>query len=237
MAVAAHHVVGPAVHLHALLGVEAHELADDDQRHVDREVLDEVDLALLPRRPSISWSASSRMWGTSSRTRRGVNPGLTSRRGPDVLLAVERDDRHVAGDDRPDAEPVAVQVGMPGEVEDLLVAARDPELVALVAVQRSRVAQRAVHGPGVVEERGLAEVEGFQVDSGGGGGHPGISTNVRSIVKHARPSGSGPAVPFGRFAQSAGSTSAAISSSEDQASAGGQPPQSGWSVSGPVVWT
>ena len=47
VAVAGHHGVGPPVQLVALLGVEAHHLADDDERHVDGEVLDEVELAPL----------------------------------------------------------------------------------------------------------------------------------------------------------------------------------------------
>ena len=45
VALAVHHGVGPLVELATLLGVEAHELGDDDQRQVDGEVLDEVDLA------------------------------------------------------------------------------------------------------------------------------------------------------------------------------------------------
>ena len=47
VAVAGHHGVAPAVELLALVGVEAHQLGDDDERHVDGEVLDEVALAPL----------------------------------------------------------------------------------------------------------------------------------------------------------------------------------------------
>ena len=47
VAVAGHHGVGPPVEAAALVGVEAHELGDDDQRQVDGEVLDEVELAAL----------------------------------------------------------------------------------------------------------------------------------------------------------------------------------------------
>ena len=49
VAVAGHHRVGPPVEAVALVGVEAHELGDDDQRHVDGEVLDEVELARARR--------------------------------------------------------------------------------------------------------------------------------------------------------------------------------------------
>ena len=41
--VARHHGVAPLVEPVALIGVEAHQLGDHDQRHVDGEVLDEVE--------------------------------------------------------------------------------------------------------------------------------------------------------------------------------------------------
>ena len=53
--VAGHHVVGPAVHVHAQLGVEAHELTDDDERHVDGELLDEVESVLKIKCAPVTW--------------------------------------------------------------------------------------------------------------------------------------------------------------------------------------
>ena len=79
VAVAGHHGVGPAVHLQALLGVEAHELADDDERHVDGEVLDEVDLAPLGDVVDELAGELAHV-AVSSRTRAGVKPWLMRRR-------------------------------------------------------------------------------------------------------------------------------------------------------------
>jgi hypothetical protein len=81
-----------------------------------------------------------------------------------VLVAVEGDDRHVAGDLRPDAEPAAVGLLVTADVEDVLVAGRDVQVVRRVVVQRVLVPQPCVQVPRVVEDPGIGEVDGVEVD-------------------------------------------------------------------------
>ncbi len=97
VAVAGHHGVGPAVHLQALLGVEAHELADDDQWHVDGEVLHEVDVAAVGDLVDDLVGELADV-GDQLADPAGGEPLVDQPALADVLVAVEGDDRHVAGD-------------------------------------------------------------------------------------------------------------------------------------------
>ncbi len=167
MAVAGHHVVGPAVHLQALVGVEAHQLADDDERDVDGEVLDEVDLA--PVGDLVDDLVGQLAHVGDQLTYPAGGEALVDQAAlAQVLLAVEGDDRHVAGDDGAHSVARAVGLGGARHVEDVGVAAQDPQVVGLVAIDGGVGPEPAVVLPRVVEEAGVTEVEG----SGCGAGHP-----------------------------------------------------------------
>ena len=177
-AVAGHHRVGPAVEAEALVGVEAHELGDDDQRQVDGEVLDEVALPalgdlvddLVGQLPHVVAELAHR----AGREALVDQPALAG-----VLGVVHPDDRHRRGDARSDALGGAVALRVAADVAHVLVARHDPQLVARVPVHRALVAQPPVGVPGVVVE---ARVEDVDL-------HPPMLPNERSVGQGPRSAG------------------------------------------------
>ena len=158
VAVAVHHGVAPAVHLEALFGIQAHQLADDDEWHMDGEVLHEVDLTSFADGVDrlVGQVADMRDQRTDlARCEALVDePPLA-----EVLVAVEGDERHVTGDLRAHTLAVAVALVVARDVEHVLVAGRYVEVVGLVVVERLEVAEPLVHVPRVVVDLGVGEVD------------------------------------------------------------------------------
>ena len=158
VAVAGHHGVAPLVEVVALLGVEAHELGDHDERHVDGELLHEVAARPCRATSSMIWFDSSRMWSVSARTLAGREAPVDEPPLAGVLGVVHRDDRHRRGDPGPHA--VGRASTAPGSARCATTSAwrRDhPQLVLGVPVDGGVLPEPAVGLPRVVVE---ARVEG-----------------------------------------------------------------------------
>ncbi len=193
VAVARHHGVAPAVELLALVGVEAHELGDHDQRHVDGEVGHEVALAplgdlvddLVGQVPDVVGEVADHA-GREALVDEAALPG--------VLGVVHGDDRHGGRHLGAHALGRGVALLVARDVGHVLVAGHDPQLVAGVPPQGRVGAQPAVGLPRVVVE---ARVEDVDVHgrrgaaSGLGGGplgerHGGSLSNERLMGKRRR---------------------------------------------------
>ncbi len=188
VAVAGHHGVGPPVHPVAGGRVEAHHLADHDERDVGRHLLDEVDLAaVLDLVDDLVGQVAD--VGHQLADPAGGEAPVDQAPLAGVLGVVEGDERHVGGHLRPHALGRGPQVGPPGDVEDVGVAADDPQVVDLVAVQGRLVAQPAVRLPGVVVQLRGEDVDGRRDgrrDGRGRGGHGPILTPERSFGQGKR---------------------------------------------------
>jgi len=181
VAVTGHHGVGPAVHVEALLGVESEDLADDDERDVHGELVDEVDRPLGGDLVDHLIGELTHVGDELPDPARGealVDESSLA----DVLGTVERDDRHVAGDERPHPEPGAVALGVPGDGEHVLVSGGHPEIVGFVAVETIESTEGGVGVPGVVERGRVAEVDRHQVDGLSGGRTGGAESHGSNVA-------------------------------------------------------
>lgn len=143
--------------------IESEHLADDDERDVTRKVLDELELTdrivgvlgddlvqqFVRQLPDVRGEVAD----PARREALVDQPTL-----PDVLIAVEGDDRHVSGDLGADAVPAAVGLLVTGDGEHVLVSCRDVEIVGLVLVERGQLADGPVDLPRIVVGSGITEI-------------------------------------------------------------------------------